>query len=71
MKHFAEKRTDLWGNIPLPMAKGIRKMYQGHVEKSWWSYNVPRDPSKRAEIPLGVSQAVLEGVKNAKSKDIT
>ncbi len=52
----AIKSTDLWGNVSLPMVTKERKF---SVD---WNYNMPRNPSQRAEMPLGFSQAVKVGV---------
>lgn len=59
-QYVAVKPTDLWGNIPLPLAKGIRKGHVGHYLKSW--------PNRDAKIPLGVSEAVLEGTNYTRIK---
>jgi len=61
------KKTDFWGNIPLPMVKRIRDLKVGHYEKGWFKrgfvYDLPRDRAKRSKIPKGVSMSVLEGIK--------
>ena len=54
MQYKAVKPTDMWGNIPLPMVKGVRKGHVGHKEKGWFR--------RGAKIPYGVSLAVKEGV---------
>jgi len=64
----AEKLTDFWGNIPLPMVKHERFLNVGHVEKHWFATYVSTSPSERAKIPLGVSQAVLQGVETSMEK---
>jgi len=56
----AQKPTDLWGNLPLPMVKKVHRPKMPLGCKKWHDY-MP-NPVKAAEIPLGVSQAVLEGV---------
>jgi hypothetical protein len=60
------KATDFWGNISLPMVKKQNPLKIGHVEKGWfrkgWGWDIPTKASERAKIPLGVSQAVKEGV---------
>lgn len=56
------KPTDLWGNIPLPMVKAIRRPYIGSNLKGWGHTSLGgRDSAERSKIPLGVSQAVKEG----------
>ena len=57
------KRTDLWGNIMLPMPKGIRRPRPGHIKTGWWRPTFGNDQAKSAEVPLGISEAVLEAVK--------
>lgn len=58
----AQKPTDLWGNIRLGMPKAIRrprtKINGKHTPDFYKAFT--NDPSKNAEIPLGVSQAILE-----------
>ncbi len=61
-KYVAQKKTDLWGNLPLPMAKVMRKLYIGHYEKGWFATYISRKSSERAKIPIGVSKAILEGI---------
>lgn len=50
------KPTDLWGNVSLPM---VRKQ---KIRKVNWGYDLPRDAAHRAEMPLGFSVAVRQGV---------
>jgi hypothetical protein len=62
-----KKPTDLWTNIPLPLLDSIKP-----YEPSWSSVQNKglgstgllrlRDPSKRAELPAGLSQALKEAV---------
>ena len=58
MKYRWKKQTDFWGNLPFPMVqqnhefKNYRKMIDCSGATS----------AERAKIPLGVSQAVLQGV---------
>ncbi len=55
-KDFPTKKpTDVWGTIQLPMVK-----FQG-IQKGRFNEIISRNPSKRAEIPQGVSLAVYEG----------
>lgn len=61
LKYKINKVTDFWGNIPLPMVKGERRIKVGHVSKGW-AYIISRDRAKRSFIPFGVSVAILEGV---------
>jgi hypothetical protein len=61
MKYRAQKKTDMWGNFSLPMAKVMRHLYIGHFEKGWFATYMPRDPAGRAQAPLGVSKAIKEG----------
>lgn len=67
LKYPTQKKTDFWGNIPLPFVKMVRDIKVGHVEKGWFhrgfNYDIPRDRANRSLIPKGVSAAVLEGVK--------
>jgi site-specific DNA-cytosine methylase len=58
----AQKPTDFWGNIRLPMPKAIRrprtKLNGKHTKNFYQSFG--SNPSNNAKIPLGVSQAILE-----------
>jgi len=55
-----QKPTDLWGNIPIPLRKKMRRPRS--KEKSLWSYIMPRSKVKRAFIPKGVSLAIKEAI---------
>lgn len=57
-KYPIRKLTDLWGTIPLPMVKLVRDAPKGRFDR-----DLPRDRANRSKIPIGVSEAVLEGVK--------
>jgi hypothetical protein len=58
----AQKPTDLWGNIRLPMPKGVRrprtKLNGKHTPNFYKAFS--NNPSDNAAVPLGVSQAILE-----------
>jgi hypothetical protein len=63
-----QKPTDFWGNIFLPMVKGERKIIRTHglnyIQRlHLFAYMYPKKSSERAKIPLGVSQAIFDGVK--------
>jgi Site-specific DNA methylase len=62
-----QKPTDFWGNIPFPMAKGVRKIKRTHKlnDRERHQFNKKLYPSSAefAKIPFCVSQAVLESVK--------
>ena len=61
------KLTDLWGNIPLPMVSAM-KQHTYYVETeidSHVGHPLPRltnDRAKKAKMPYGLSQAILEAV---------
>lgn len=72
-----QKKTDLWGNIPLPMVKGTKEAQfwvfkEGHFNAKQakptpnffihGTSGTGNGKAKRAEIPLGLSQAILECV---------
>lgn len=62
-----EKLTDFWGNIPFPMVKHERRIKRKKIREHLkrlhrWEDYYPHDQAKRAFIPKGVSNAVLEGV---------
>jgi hypothetical protein len=61
----AQKPTDLWGNIHLPMPKGVRrprtKLNGKHTPNFYKSYG--SNPAENAKVPMGVSQAILEASK--------
>jgi len=65
-----EKYTDLWGNIPLPMVRGERRINR-KKERNFlkrlhkWEEYMPHNKALRAKIPKGVSQAVLNGYINS------
>jgi len=68
--YLTQKPTDLWGNLYLPMVKGERKIMNTRGLTRFQrlhlhAYLVPRKREERSKIPLGVSQAVLEGVKGS------
>ena len=52
------KPTGLWGNIPL----GIVPIDSPSKTGKNTFANGPRDPARRAEMPLKFSQAILEAV---------
>jgi len=60
----AQKPTDLWGNICLPMPKAIRrprtKLHGKHTPNFYKAFG--SNPSNNAKVPLGVSQAIRESV---------
>lgn len=62
----AQKPTDFWGNIPFPLVKKQRlprtKRRGKHTLNFYDAYRA--DPAHNAEIPLGVSLAVKEGVES-------
>jgi hypothetical protein len=71
MDYPTQKPTDIWGNIFLPMVKGERKVIRIHglnylQRLHLFAYMYPKKDSKRAKIPIGVSEAVLEGVELGK-----
>ena len=73
MTYRAEKVTDLWGNIPLPMVKQERrikrKKMREHLKRLHsWEKIYPHDKGQRALIPLGVSNAVYESVERLLSE---
>jgi hypothetical protein len=59
----AQKPTDIWGNITLPMPKAVRrprtKLNGKHTPNFYQSFG--SSPADNAEVPLGVSQAILAG----------
>lgn len=55
-----QKPTDLWGNIPLPMVKMIRRPHSPSGKNL--IRNVFNTAEERAKVPLGVSSAVREGI---------
>lgn len=67
----AQKPTDLWGNIPLSLVKHVRRPhpFEGITDPAerhhqWGRKYVQclgKTPADRAKVPMGVSQAVLEG----------
>lgn len=65
------KTTDLWGNIMLPMVNGERRIkgtgIRNHLDRlhTGFPYGNFEVRAERAKIPLGVSQAIKEGVENA------
>jgi len=72
LEYKLEKLTDLWGNIPLPMVKGIRKIKREKVRDMLkrlhsWEKIYPHDKGLRAFIPKGVSEAVRQGVEEAEN----
>jgi hypothetical protein len=60
------KTTDLWGNIPLPMVRHERRITRTkgltHLQRLRLFPANAKLSAERAMIPLGVSQAVLQGV---------
>jgi hypothetical protein len=62
----AQKPTDLWGNIRLPMPKAIRrprtKLNGKHTPNFYKGFG--SKPEDNAEIPLGVSMAIKQGVES-------
>jgi hypothetical protein len=68
----AQKPTDLWGNIRLPMPKAVRrprtKLNGKHTPNFYKSFG--SDPSSNAEIPLGVSVAIRQAVELSFVDDI-
>lgn len=58
----AQKPTDLWGNINLPMTKTVRrprtKLNGKHTSNFYKAFS--SNPADNAEVPLGVSKAILE-----------
>lgn len=59
-----KKPTDIWTNIQLPLfpQKWEPKVGYGWGRHREWAKVAGRDPSKRALMPLGLSQAILEAV---------
>ena len=64
------KPTDLWGNVPLPIraSSGVRGIdaNRKNLQRNLW----PRDSSKRAELPRGLSIAIRESVEQADLQDV-
>jgi len=63
LHYKAEKVTDLWGNTPLPMVKGERRIKRAKIRDHLkrlhsWEHVYPHDKAERAMVPLGVSEAV-------------
>ncbi len=67
------KPTDLWGNIPFKLLPSVRPPRKGNHHKGpwesfgmgregWRNFDAVRDPKKRALMPDGLSQAILEAV---------
>ena len=61
-----QKQTDIWTDIGLPIVPGIRRpagwgANQGYEQLNRWS---DMTPAERAEIPRGLSQAILEAVES-------
>ena len=66
-----EKLTDFWGNLCLPMVKGERRFRKEFLADPIdrlhrWRDERPRKRSLRSLIPIGVSEAILEGFENYK-----
>ncbi len=62
-----QKATDFWGNVSLPMVKGVRRPPVGHLPKGWFNPKAGNrqlfpTSADRAKIPLAVSMAVKQGV---------
>jgi site-specific DNA-cytosine methylase len=68
LKYNQEKLTDFWGNIPFPFASHHRPIFVGRTETGWGTKLRNGKPSRenRAQIPLGVSQAVKQAIKPKK-----
>jgi len=68
----SKKPTDLWGNIPLPMIETIISFARIYSEKrqrqETWIQHQGRDPAKRAEMPLGLSKAILQATTQETAK---
>jgi hypothetical protein len=68
LTYQSQKPTDLWGNIDLPFCKQIRRPRTKRIGKPGvrQTFNFATayrcNAAERAEIPLGVSQAVKQGV---------
>lgn len=64
MNYAAQKPTDLWTNISIPMAKFQRrprtKKNGKHTSNFYKAYGSNR--AKNAEVPIGVSRTILEGI---------
>jgi site-specific DNA-cytosine methylase len=59
------KPTDLWGNVCLPMLQRTTPPMKGHGPTERRRLGVPMlgsNSAKNAEIPLGLSQTILEAV---------
>jgi site-specific DNA-cytosine methylase len=60
------KRTDFWGNISLPLAKGERRIQRtsglSHLQRLRLFPADEKLSAERAKIPLEISEAVLEAV---------
>jgi hypothetical protein len=60
----AQKPTDLWGNIMLPMPKAMRrprtKLHGKHTPNFYKAFG--SNPANNAEVPLGVSQAIRDSI---------
>jgi hypothetical protein len=54
----AIKPTDIWGNIPFPMLEAEKEPKIGRVETGFTKVS----RAKRAEMPYGLSQTILEAV---------
>lgn len=65
------KPTDLWHNIPFKWLEADRavKAAEGHhkARREIWMSEIERSPAKRAEMPLGLSQAIVEAVSEPKA----
>lgn len=59
MNYKAQKRTDMWGTLPLPMAEAMRNYNHKDVP---FDYIISRNPSERAKAPSGVSKAIKQGL---------
>jgi site-specific DNA-cytosine methylase len=59
LNYKAQKRTDMWGTLPLPMAKAMRNYNHKSIP---FDYIISRNPAERAKAPAGVSAAIKEGL---------
>ena len=67
----AQKPTDLWGNIQLPLVKHVRRPHpfknvkspeeRHHLWGKKYTQMLGATAADRAKVPLGVSRAVKEG----------
>jgi hypothetical protein len=59
LNYKAQKKTDIWGTIPLPMAKAVRDRNYKDIP---FDYLISSNPADRAKAPIGVSCAIKQGV---------